>query len=442
MHSVQEIVEIAEELLTDRFGGTQRLSEPSDLGGSGNARVLRVRVAPQPFLQARSVVLKYVPRVGDRFDDAALIREVVAYQFCTSLPVDKRPGPELLAYDIDRRILVIGDAGDGDTLDVLLDTTDSKARLQVVRKLGRSLGSIHAATADREEHFTILLKRMLARYPHTSTVQQMREVTLPKAIDRGLDLLVAAGITVDDQVQQFATEAQRRLVTGQHRAFTPFDLSPDNILLTAKPQFLDYEWAGFRDATFDVACVIGGFPQFLFAHPLTDSEAEAFVDAWVDEVKTLWPNVTNRVRLRARLIAALIGWAASSVAYLYHGSMHQLVAEMEQRMQQSQADAGDIPALDAIARSTAEWDDDVLAGSLFSDMSEEGQLARKDVADTFTALARLAHRGGDPRFAAVATFAESVLARLAELDTSLADRLAEGAGTPAADTATTIGEGH
>ncbi len=44
--------------------------------------------------------------------------------------------------------------------------------------------------------------------------------------------------------------------------------------------FLDYEWAGYRNVGFDVACVIAGVPQFLFARPISDEEAEIFISAW------------------------------------------------------------------------------------------------------------------------------------------------------------------
>ena len=84
MRTLQEIITVAEELLAQRFGGTQVLQECEQLGGSGTATVLRARVAPSPLLQQRSVVIKYVPATGDRIDDAALIREVVSYQFTTS----------------------------------------------------------------------------------------------------------------------------------------------------------------------------------------------------------------------------------------------------------------------------------------------------------------------------------------------------------------------
>ena len=86
-----DIVDIAEDLLSKRFGGSQQLSEVTQLSGSGSAVVLRARVASSPFLQQRSVILKFVPETGDTLDDAALVREIVSYQFTTSLSEEVRP---------------------------------------------------------------------------------------------------------------------------------------------------------------------------------------------------------------------------------------------------------------------------------------------------------------------------------------------------------------
>ena len=137
-----DIVGIAADLLSKRFGGSQQLTDVQQLSGSGSAIVLRARVAPSPFLQQRSVILKYVPVTGEQLDDAALIREIVSYQFTTSLSEEVRPGPVMLAYDVDKRIIVLTDSGDGDTFADLLDTGDAEERLQILRNLGQALGRI------------------------------------------------------------------------------------------------------------------------------------------------------------------------------------------------------------------------------------------------------------------------------------------------------------
>ncbi|GAA4790974.1 phosphotransferase [Corynebacterium canis] len=400
MRTLQEIITVAEELLAQRFGGTQVLQECEQLGGSGTATVLRARVAPSPLLQQRSVVIKYVPATGDRIDDAALIREVVSYQFTTSLPEDVRPGPILLAYDIDRRMMVISDSGDGETFAELLEDGDRQRRLHVLRTLGQAIGKMHAGTAHREPHFDILLNRMLGRYPSSADVHELRDTTLTSSIGRGVTLLESAGIRIPDVVHAFARDAQRRLASGQHRAFTPFDLSPDNVLLADRTQFLDYEWAGFRDATFDVACVVAGFPQYLSSRPISDEEADVFIDAWVREVSAMWPNVKNHVRLQARIVTALIGWALGSVAYVYYGSMSQAVAG---------AVAGPSAEETALVTAQLEEDFDVLGAVL-----RHAEDARRDLLETFEALARFAARGADSRFPIVEEFALAVVDRLSQ----------------------------
>ncbi|BAC18560.1 hypothetical protein [Corynebacterium efficiens YS-314] len=391
MLSHEEIVEIAEDLLAKRYGGTQSLSEVEQLSGSGTATVLRARVANSPFLQQRSVVLKYIPATGDLFDDSALVREVVSYQFTTSLTEEVRPGPVILAYDIDKRIMVLSDSGNGDTFADLLEHRTGDQRMQILRNLGQSLGGLHAATADREADFEILMSRMLARYPATAEMQKKRDTLLPTAVEVGLQILKSTGVPVSPVVEEFARDAQRRLISGRHRAFTPFDLSPDNIIVAERTHFLDYEVAGFRDATFDVACVIAGFPQFVFSHPLSDDEADELIDAWVQEVRSIWPNVNNEDRLHARIVTALIGWALSSVALMQMGSIAAVDAYREAREELGELDIDDF----TVPRTP-----------------EEDELVRQDINETFSALQRFAARGADTRFPEVARFAGDVVQSL------------------------------
>ena len=131
--SSEQIAAIARQLLSERYGEDVIFNDVAELTGSSSSVVLRAKVAPTAVLQQRSIVIKYSPASGDPLDDAALIREVVSYQFTTALPEDVRPGPVLLAYDIDHRILVISDVGEADTFDHLLDIEDSSARVALLR---------------------------------------------------------------------------------------------------------------------------------------------------------------------------------------------------------------------------------------------------------------------------------------------------------------------
>ena len=399
-----DIVDIAEDLLSRRFGGTQQLTDVTQLSGSGSAVVLRARVAASPFLQQRSVILKFVPESGNRLDDAALVREIVSYQFTTSLSEEVRPGPVLLAYDVTQRIIVLTDSGDGDTFADLLELEDPERRVSILRNLGTALGRMHAGTAEREQDFNILFTRMLRNHPESSEIQQLRDAALIQSIQIGEELLRSAGIEIPDLVSQFAEDGRTRLLSAHHRAFTPFDLSPDNIIVAETTHFLDYEWAGFRDVSFDLACVIAGFPQFLFSHPISDDEADVFVDAWSHEVDRLWPNVKNEAHLHSRIMAALLGWALSSVALLHFGSMSAAVAVLHEAEEQDQH----------IDPNTVEGVTDLLRPASHGPFTAEEVVVRRDIFETFEALARYAARGTDPSYGVIAAFSQGIADRVAE----------------------------
>lgn len=394
MPSDQEIVEIAQDLLSDRFGGSQHLSEIEPLSGSGSAVVLRAKVAASPFFQHRSVVLKFIPKTEDPLDDAALLREVAAYQFTNSLSEEARPGPVLLAHDIDQRILVLSDSGDGDTFAHLLEHDDPEERIQILRNLGTALGRMHVGTAGKEDAFYTLSYRILRNYPEAATLHAERDELFARAIDAGLETLQHTGIDTPELVRDFASQAEHRLSGGGSRAFTPFDLSPDNIIVADRTQFLDYEWANFHDVSFDLACVIAGFPQYLSTHPISDDEAAVFIEAWGAESGETWPNIKNEDLLHTRILAALVGWATASVAMMQYGNLGAA----------SEHVSGDEPL--------PSGSDDLLRPAESGPFTPEELLARRDLYETFEALARFARASNDPKDEVTAAWANEVADRV------------------------------
>lgn len=404
------IVALAEQLLSERFGGTQELHDTEDLGGSDQAMVLRARLSPSPFLQLRSVVIKYVPLTGDPIQDAALVREVAAYQFTTALKEENRPGPQILAYDLEERIMVITDVGSGETFSELLLDPDPDRRMPLLRNLGKAIGLMHAGTATREQDFTILVNRMLRQHPEYREVNDLRENALARSIVVGRELLEDAGVAVPAEVAELADDAASRLLKGPHRAFTPFDLSPDNIIVADRTQFLDYEWAGFRDIAFDLASVISGFPQYLSARPVTDEETDAFLGAWARETEGIWPTARDRTLLLTRIAGALLGWAFLSISLMTYGSLSNALVVRGSM-------PGGLHVPEAIDLTSAEDSEQPVMSELLAPASErehsdDERLVRRDLFETFEALARIAARGGDERLAEVARFAADVSTRL------------------------------
>lgn len=153
---------------------------------------------------------------------------------------------------------------EGDTLADTLARSGDEDRGELLRALGSALGKMHAGTAGREEDYDALLKRQLRRHPEYAEHQALRDDSLQSSILIGADILSEAGLEPPEHVRTLARAAMQSLSSGRNRAFTPFDLSPDNIIVGSTLTFLDYEWAGFRNVGFDVACVVVSFPQFLF----------------------------------------------------------------------------------------------------------------------------------------------------------------------------------
>lgn len=347
MQSVEATMEAARQLLAARFGGTPELSNPENLGGDSSALVLRCRVAPNPFLHERTVVIKQLPVQlsdtqlnsaclsdgqsgdiisetaidGDFLEGLGLIREVVSYQYTNTLPEACRPGPLLLAYDIDQRLLILSDAGDGPNFTDILTLHEPEDRLVAVRKLGRRLGKIHAHTFGGRTAYETLLKRQCQKHGVSPSILTKSDVDIADVIHQGLELLQENKVKVPADVVALAEEAADRQSRTELQAFTPFDLTPDNIMLGDQVIFLDYEWAGFRDIALDVACVVAGFPQDNTTPALNDQEIRELMATWRAEVSSVWLTAKDDEAIARGLMAGLLGWAFMSLFMLHSGRL-------------------------------------------------------------------------------------------------------------------------
>lgn len=413
------VLAAAEDILTRRYGGSQKLTDATRLSGSGVAGVYRARVTTNPFLQHRTVVVKHSPETGYSLEDAAFLREVVSYQFTTSLQSGIRPGPVMLGYDLDARTIIISDSGNGGTLATLLEQADENQHIQILRNLGTALGRMHAGTAGKEAQFEILFRRLTRESPGAEQVQLLRDRLLAHRIRLGLEMLRQAGVDVPNEVRVAAANIQNRLLRGGLRAFTPFDLSPDNVIQTGEGlQFLDYEWAGFRDASFDVAFVVAGFPLYISPRPYNHVAAQACIDAWLREVRGTWPALNTEDTLHARITGALIGWALSSLSVLNTAALAELVAADTELAAEFQS-AGVNVDVDIEADIEGDVEDaepeapgDVLRPASQGPFTPEEAVIRQDLRETFNALAGYAGTGSDPAYLVIADFARRVAGRL------------------------------
>ncbi|OFT85800.1 phosphotransferase [Corynebacterium sp. HMSC29G08] len=411
------VISTAESVLTRRYGGAQKLTDVTELSGSGVAGVYRAKVTANPFLQHRTVVVKHSPETGNLLDDAAFLREVVAYQFTTSLSSEVRPGPVLLGYDVDARMIILSDVGDADTLATMLERADDIQHVQILRNLGTALGKMHAGTADKETQFNALFARMTRSRIGAEKVQQLRDRLLSHRIRLGLAILEQAGFEIPNEVKVTASNLQTRLLRGGVRAFTPFDLSPDNVMYTdSGTQFLDYEWAGFRDAIFDVAFVVAGFPLYISPRTYHEDAISAFIEAWLREVRATWPLLNHEDTLQARITAGMIGWALSSLTMLNPVALAEVVASDEDLAAEFAAAGVDVN--EEITESALGFADagipsgDMLRPASDGPFTHEELIVREDLRETFNALSAYAGTGRDTAYLVISQFARDVALRL------------------------------
>lgn len=303
-NAVDEVVEAAQQLLKRRTGAPVTLVDAIDLGGSGSSVVLRVRVAENPFSLPRSLVVKQV-RGESANGNEGFRREVVSYQFANSLTVERRPGPELIAHDVESRLLVLSDLGDAPAMGELLARKDEGDVTNSLMALTQSLGRMHANTFGREDDFAALL----ARTPGLGGQDPMLEQVGRAIAELPAMLKETLGHTVPAEIAMAAADAGRVFGQGGFRAFSTADLCPDNILVNEDGvQFLDYEWGGFRDATLDISYALASFPGCRCALELNEVQLEAMVESWRAEVVGVFPQLRDDSLLYSRLLEELLVW--------------------------------------------------------------------------------------------------------------------------------------
>lgn len=328
------------------------LVDPVDLGGSGRTVVLRVRCAENPFSLPRTLVIKQVRELSegaharsvavypeDTFSggdghhgevaDTAFLREAVSYQFATALATESRPGPSLIAYDLSARLLILTDLGDATPIARLLVQPEESAVTNSLMALAQSMGRMHAATVGREEDFSALLRRSgVAQLGNIVSEQVASSIPLLPGM-----LTQEIGVAPGPEVTAAAERAIALFDGGRHRAFSPSDLCPDNIIVNDEGvRFLDYEWGGFRDATLDIAYALISFPGCLCSFELSTERSLAMIEAWRAEVVGMWPQLGDDRTLYSRLLDAQLVWVWLSTYWFLPEDHARIAAVREHQL--------------------------------------------------------------------------------------------------------------
>lgn len=275
--------------------------------------MVRARVAVNPLSVDRTLVIKALPQQEDL---RAFQRELASYKYVTALPNAARPGPQLIASDFDDRLLVLSDLGSGRSMSDLLRTGDATEIARGTSAWGQALGRMHAATVGGESDFQALLRRS-----STESSGDLLAEHAVRAADRFESVTALLGAPAPAAIGQRLHAACELFAEGEHRAFSPSDVGPENILINDGLRFMDYEWGGFRDATLDITyAVVTAAAGMALAETDIRTRIEIdMVDAWRAEVKGMWPSLAGDRDLAGKLLTARLLWCWLSTCWLLPG---------------------------------------------------------------------------------------------------------------------------
>lgn len=312
----EEAIRLGEKILSDRAGSPVTVNRAQHIESDSDAVLVRGVTSTTTFLPKQKIVIKVFPQRGeDR--DGLLLREVVGYQFVDSLSSQDEFGPDLIAYDLQERTLVLRDLGDSENLYTYLNNKDNVQNCpRILTKLARLIGRMQVATAGREDDFHALLHLAEAKcpgvnVPYSSQLLANSLSSFPSLLHEKL------GIELGEFIEQRGEHATRRALKGSYRAFSPAELIPTNIILTARGvQLLDFAFCGYRDIGVDVAAILLGFPSDPVDYSLEPAEIDAVVQAWVQEVDSLWPRMRRTPSAHRRILDGALTWVWLTVRWV------------------------------------------------------------------------------------------------------------------------------
>ena len=302
---VTDTVGTAEAVLSRRTGAPVRLADPEDLGGSDRSVVMRVRVAETPFELPRTLVVKHYGAHPQSERSDPFAHEAASCQLATALPPELRVGPELIAQDATKRLLVLEDLGRGSTLADLLFADDSRAAERALLGWARTLGRLHTTMAGREADFDALMRRLGTKSWTDPVADDIRRslIDLPGLLEQTL------GVETPAPVSQRISGAAELLGPSRYRSFSPSDICPDNSLVTGNGvRFLDFEWGCVRDIALDAAYLQFPFPSSWCSYAMPENLAGGMLATWRSEIVEVWPDLDDDEVLLPRLFDAQLMW--------------------------------------------------------------------------------------------------------------------------------------
>lgn len=248
----QETIDIAENVLSDAFGGPVHLGKGETLQGGIRMQVYRFLVMDAPDNAPASVIVKQVkateqaPYLPDRATMPAwtLFNEWASLQFLHEVAYDKAFAPRFYGGNRMVGLIALEDLGSGVRLDQLLLGNNADAAESALIEYASIHGRMHAATIGQQSAFQSLRNAL-----GPSVLEDGRYIYdwLAPTLFQAFDLL---GLTHTPKVERELVMLKEALLhPGPFHTFIQGDSCPDNCLFVGSTlRLLDFEGGKFDHA--------------------------------------------------------------------------------------------------------------------------------------------------------------------------------------------------
>lgn len=250
-NEIRGMKEMAEGVLSRRFGGGVRLDEGADLGGSNRSYTYRYVVVDGPDEGPASVAVKKARDWGGgKYDPDAeegpsvgLLNDWAGLEFLTEVSEGLSPTPVCYGGDREAGLFVMQDLGSPRQLDHILLGDDGEEAEEALVQLAVSLGRMHAMTIGQREVFEERRAALGPVVPYGLGWLRGRTRELEEVLDLGI------GPEVNEQIDDCIAALEN---PGPFAAFTHCDPCPDNCLwVDGRVVLLDFESGAYRHALLD-----------------------------------------------------------------------------------------------------------------------------------------------------------------------------------------------
>lgn len=300
---------IAEQILSQKFGGKVRLDAGQDLGGSQRNLVLRSKVLEGPPSAPESVIIKQANGFLLHSPNQAnweIFNDFASLQFLPLLTDGGTPlAPAFYSGDQTAGLYVMEDLGTGTRLDHLLMSQDTARAEEGLLAYATLHGHLHALSMGREEEHMHIRSALGSTEPPNNFYGFTWLGSILQAMAEQLSLSVIPGTLAElDEISEMLANP------GPFQAFIQSDAAPDNIQRVGESwRMLDFEGGRYTHALLEGAYLRMPFPTCWCVYRLPDALTHKAEAAYRAELAKGCPTATDDALYGRAMAGACIYWA-------------------------------------------------------------------------------------------------------------------------------------